>query len=143
MTDTHETQGRGAEGDELQAAYARWLAVGSRIGFGALVVSFFVYMTQALPPGIAPAELPRFWGLPYAQYIAQTGAPSGWQWALRLGESDLLNFVGVAILGSLTLVCYLRVLPIFARRRERAFVAICVLEIVVLAAAASGLFFMR
>lgn len=129
--------------DPLQEAYARWLAIGSRIGFAALVASFFVYMTQLLPPSVPPADLPRFWGLPYAQYIAQTGAPTGWQWALRLNQGDLLNFFGVAILGSLTLACYLRVLPIFARRRERAFVAICVAEIVVLLAAASGLFFLR
>lgn len=124
-----------------QEVYARWLAYGVRLGFGALVVSFIVYMTRLVPPGIRPEDLPRYWGLPVVEYVKATGAPTGWSWVWRLGESDLLNFVGVAILGSTTLICYLRMLPLFLRARARVFAAICIAEIAVLAAAASGLVF--
>jgi hypothetical protein len=127
-------------GDE-QELYARWLANGVRLGFAALVISFVVYLGGIIPPGIPPQDLPRYWGLPVAEYVAATGAPTGWSWLWRLGESDLLNFVGVGILGMTTLLCYLRVLPVFVRARERAFVAICLAEIVVLAVAASGMIF--
>jgi hypothetical protein len=126
---------------EEQLLYARWLAFGVRLGFGALVASFVVYLTQLMPPGIPPQELPRYWGLPVQEYIAATGAPTGWSWVLRLGQSDLLNFVGVAILGATTVLCYLHVLPFFLRRRERVLVAICILEIIVLVGAASGFMF--
>jgi hypothetical protein len=51
-----------------------------------------------------------------------------------------MNLAGVAILAACTLACYLRVLPIFARGGERAFVAVCIAEVVVLLAAASGIF---
>ncbi len=122
-----------------QRSYARWLAFGVSVGFGSLVVSFVVYMTRLLAPGIAPEQLPRYWGLPVAEYVKATGAPTGWSWVMRLGEGDLLNYVGFAILASVTMVCYLRMLPIYLRTRERAFAAICVAEIAVLAAAASGL----
>jgi hypothetical protein len=138
--DEHMTASR-TEVPEEQQLYARWLAFGVRLGFGALVTSFVIYLTQLVPPSIPPSELPRYWSLPVAEYIAATGAPTGWSWVMRLGESDLLNFVGVAILGSTTVLCYLHVLPLFLRRRERALVAICILEIIVLAGAASGFMF--
>ena len=124
-----------------QAVYARWLAVGVGLGFGSLVLSFVVYVSGILPPGIAPEMLPRYWSLPVAEYVKLTGAPTGWSWIRRLGEGDLLNFAGVAILGATTIACYLRMLPLFARARERILAAICAAEIVVLAAAASGLLF--
>jgi hypothetical protein len=127
--------------DAEQATYARWLAFGVYLGFGTLVASFVVYMARILPPGILPEDLPRYWGLPVAEYVKATGAPTGWSWVLRLGESDLLNFVGFAILASTTIACYARMLPVFLRARERVLAAICIAEIAVLAAAASGLLY--
>jgi hypothetical protein len=127
--------------DREQAIYARWLAFGVHLGFSALVVSFAVYMTRLIPPGIRPEDLPRYWGLPVAEYVKATGAPTGWSWLRRLGESDLLNFVGFAILASTTLLCYLRMLPVFLAKRERVLAVICIVEIVILAAAASGMVF--
>jgi hypothetical protein len=122
-----------------QRLYAGWLDLGARIGFVVLVASFVVYVTGLVPPGVAHAELPRYWSLPVTEYLAATGAPSGWGWIARLGESDLLNFVGVAILGMVTILCYARVLAAFVRSRERALAAICIAEIVVLVVAASGI----
>lgn len=123
-----------------QRHYADWLGVGTRLGFAALLATFVIYVTGIVPAGIAPADLPRYWSLAVADYVAATGAPTGWAWLARLGESDLLNFVGVALLGTVTIVCYARVLPLFLRTGERVFAAICVAEIVVLIAAASGIF---
>jgi hypothetical protein len=122
-----------------QRLYARWLDVGTKIGFAALVITFLVHAFELVPPGIALEHLPRYWHLPVDEFIAMTGAPRGWTWVARLGEGDLLNFVGVAILGLVTIVCYARVMPLFARNREWVFVAICLLEIAVLAAAAAGI----
>ena len=124
-----------------QAIYARWLSAGVGVGFVALLASFIAYVTGLVPPGIAPELLPSYWGLPVAEYVRATGAPTGWSWIRRLGEGDLLNFAGVAILGCTTIVCYLRLIPEFARSRRRLYVAICIAEIVVLGAAASGLVF--
>ena len=123
-----------------QRRYADWLDLGTRLGFAALVASFVIYVAGIVPPGIAPGDLPRYWSLPVADYIAATGAPTGWTWLARLGESDLLNFVGVAILGTVTILCYARVLPALWRAGERPLAAICAAEIVVLAAAAAGIF---
>ena len=124
-----------------QETYARWLAAGVGIGFVALVASFLAYVSGLVPPGIPPEMLPRYWNLPVAEYVRATGSPTGWSWIKRLGEGDILNFAGVAILGSATIVCYLRMVPVFAASKRRLYLAICVAEIVVLAAAASGLMF--
>lgn len=122
-----------------QVVYARWLDAGTRIGFLALVVTFFVHVFELVPPGIAHEHLPRYWHLPVEEFIALTGAPQGWAWVARLGEADLLNFIGIAILAGVTVVCYARLIPLFARARARVFVAICVAEIAVLLIAASGI----
>ncbi len=123
-----------------QEAYAGWLAWGTRLGFAALVATYFLYVTGILAPAIPLERLPALWGLSLGEYLAATHAPTGWSWVLHLGQGDLLNLVGVAILAASTIACYLRVLPIFVRGRERVFVAICVAEVAVLAAAAAGIF---
>lgn len=124
-----------------QKVYARWLAAGVATGFSLLVVSFVIYLSGILPPSIPPQMLPQYWGLPVAEYVKATGSPTGWSWVRRLGEGDLLNFAGVAILGATTIACYLRMLPLFIRTRQRLFAAICLAELAVLAAAASGLLY--
>ena len=132
------TEGRDYASPE-QRLYARWLDAGTRLGFVALVVTFLVHVFGLVPPGIALEHLPRYWHLPVEEFLRLTGAPTGWAWIARLGEGDLLNFAGVAILGLVTVACYARVLPLFARAGNRLFVAICVAEIAVLLAAAAGL----
>jgi hypothetical protein len=123
-----------------QRLYARWLDAGTKVGFVTLAATFLLYVLEAVPPGIPLEDLPRYWRLPVGEFVAATGAPTGWGWIVRLGEGDLLNFVGVAILGLVTVACYARVLPLFARAGNRLFVAIGVAEIVVLLAAAWGVF---
>jgi hypothetical protein len=121
-----------------EKAYARWLAVGGRIGFVALVISFFIYLFGIIPPGIPPTELPRYWSLPVADYLAATHAPTGWNWVWRLPQGDVLNFVGVAILGATSIACYFRLIVDYVREKDWLYVAICVAQIGVLLLAASG-----
>lgn len=123
-----------------QEAYAHWLAWGTRLGFAALVVSYLLYVTGIVAPAIPTERLPELWTLPLPEYLARTHAPTGWTWLGKIGNGDFLNLVGVAILAAATLACYLRVLPLFVRARQRAYVAICLVEIVVLVAAAAGIF---
>ena len=56
----------------------------------------------------------------------------------RLPQSDVLNFVGVAILGGTSIACYLRLIVDYVREKDWMYAAICVAQIVVLATAASG-----
>ena len=91
--------------------YARWLAVGTRIAFAVLLATFLVYMAGLADPLIPMQELARLWVLPVDRFVAATGAPTGWRWLGFLGKGDYLNFIGVAALAAISMVCYARVLP--------------------------------
>jgi hypothetical protein len=122
-----------------QRLYARWLDFGTRTGFVVLMAAFLAYVFEVVPPAIALDDLPRYWRLPVNEYLAATGAPTGWGWVRRLGSGDYLNFLGVALLGGVTIVCYLRLLPALLAKGERVFALLCALEIVVLLVAAAGI----
>lgn len=122
-----------------QRVYARWLDIGTRIGFIVLLASFVVLVLELVPPGVALEDLARHWHLPVDEFVRTTNAPTGWLWLGRLDEGDVLNYIGVAILAVMTIICYARVLPLFLGAHDRLFVAICVAEILVLLTAASGI----
>ena len=56
-----------------------------------------------------------------------------------LGKGDFLNFIGIAILGGVTIICYLAIIPTLLRKKDKAYVAMAFLEVIVLSLAASGI----
>lgn len=115
-----------------QHVYARWLDVGTRIGIVLLLASFTVYVFGLLDPHVPPAELVRLWSLPVERYVATTGAPTGWGWLQHLHQGDYLNFLGVAVFTTITVVCYGRIIPLLPRLHA----ALAATQIAVLLAAA-------
>ncbi|HEU4351649.1 MAG TPA: hypothetical protein VFR66_07205 [Burkholderiales bacterium] len=116
--------------------YARWLDVGTRLGFVALVASFVGYVLGALDPHVPPHELPLLWGLPVDHYVAAANAPTGWGWLAFVVKADYLNYVGVAILASVTLAAYARLVPVLVGQGARLRAGIAVLQVIVLLVAA-------
>ena len=127
-------------GEHEQALYARWLSAGTHIGLAVLAAGFILYVTGAFAPIVPFDRLPAVWSLPVDRYIALTGWPSGWGWLRSLGRADALSVGGVAVLSAVTIVCYARILPEFLRRGERVQAALALVQILVLLAAASGVF---
>jgi len=123
---------------DWRATYARWLEVGVRVGLFVLVASFAVYLLGILPASVPPESLPAVWNLPVSQYLERTGAPSGWGWISRLGQGDVLNMLGVAILSSVTIACYLRAIVPLLRKRERLLAGIAIAQAIVMLVAATG-----
>lgn len=123
--------------EQAQRVYAQWLERGTRAGYVLLVVVFALYVLGMLVPHVPLERLPELWRLSAAEYQAAAGAPAGWGWLGLLHRGDYLNYLGVVLLVTVTAACYLRVLPLLGR--ERAYFWIAVAELVVLAAAASGL----
>ena len=124
----------------FERIYASWLDVGTKISLAALVVAFLVYVLGLAAPWVPFAELPAVWSLPVERYLALTASPDGWGWIGLLKYGDYLNLAGVALLGSVSVACYLRVLPALLARGERLQAALALAQIVVLLAAASGIF---
>jgi hypothetical protein len=124
---------------ELRELYARWLDRASKAGFAIALVTFVVYAGGLVPSFIAPADLPRYWGLPVDRFIAATGAPQQWAWLGLIGYSDVLNLAAVALLVLVTPVCYARLLPKLFAQRDWLQLALACAQVTVLLVAASGL----
>jgi len=124
---------------EEQMVYAGVLNVGMWFGLFLLILTFVVYLSGVLPTFVPIDDLPRYWGMRVHEYNVQLHAPTGWGWTALVGKGDYLNFIGIAILSGLTILCYMVILPILIKKKDKAYVAIAIAEILVLSLAASGL----
>ena len=121
-----------------QALYARWLDWGTRAGLAVLIATFVAYLADWVAPHVPFEQLARVWSLPVDHYRAAIGAPAGWGWLALARHSDYANYAGIALLGLVSIVCYLRALPAFLARGDRIFALIAAAQIAVLALAAAG-----
>jgi|SRR3954447_15266304 len=124
-----------------QRIYARWLDIGTRIGLAMLVAGFAVYVFGVLDPHVPREALARLWTLPVDHYVAATGAPTGWDWLRHVGKGDYLNFLGISLFASMSIVCYARIVPTLLMEGDRLQGGLAIAQALILLAAASGLFF--
>ena len=115
-----------------QQLYARWLDIGTRVALVLLLLGFAVYVLGMLEAHVPPHELVRLWSLPVDRYVETTGAPIGWGWLGFLDKGDYLNFIGIALLATITIACYARIVPVLPRLQA----ALALIQIAVLLAAA-------
>ena len=115
--------------------YALWLDRMVRVAFVLTAAVFALYVLRALPAFVPLDALPSLWRLPLAQYLERSGAPVGWAWLPLVGRADYLNLAAVALFALMTLVCYLRVIPLLTRLQA----AFALAQVLVLLAAISGL----
>jgi hypothetical protein len=118
--------------------YARPLGVGRSIAFAGLVAGFLAYAFGWLPPVVPPDALPRVWTLPAAEFLRATGMPGGWSWIPLLDRGDVLTLAAIALLPAVPLAALLVLVPFYAARRDRIYLAIVLAQIAVIAVAASG-----
>ena len=124
---------------EEQVLYAKILNIGMLIGLVGLVVAFVLYASGILEPLIPLEKVQTYWILSVYEYLEQSGIQAGWAWFGNLQFGDMLNFLPIAFLSLLTIVCYTAIIPGLIRKKDTAYVVIAVLEIIVLAVAASGI----
>jgi hypothetical protein len=124
---------------EEQLTYANLLDKGMKIGLLILIVTFLIYLTGILKPHIPVSELPHYWGFSVHDYLENAQVEPGWAWLGLLGKGDFLNFIGIAFLAGVTIICYGRIVPILFRKKDTVFAVIAILEVLVLVLAASGL----
>jgi hypothetical protein len=121
-----------------QLRYALLLEWGTRAGLAVLAASFFAYVTGLLPAHVPLERLPQLWSLPVDQYLGLTRSPTGWGWLSLLHRSDALGLAGIAILAACSVAALLALVPLYARRRDTAFVVLCLIESFIVLLAASG-----
>ena len=136
-----------AEASDEQLLYAKILNVGMYLGLGILLATFALYLTGLLAPAVPIDELPNYWTLSAHEYLEAINHQFlhrdelvlGWDWIFVLDKGDFINFLGIAVLALVTIVCYLGILPTLFRKKDWIYGAIAVLEVLILVLAASGL----
>jgi hypothetical protein len=129
-----------------QLLYARVLEIGMYIGLVILFITFSLYVSGVLAPVVPLDQISSYWNQGVHEYLEAVNRdhlhmehpPTGWMWVTMLGKGDFLNFVGIAILGGITILCYLVIVPALLRKRDLAYLAMTLLEVLVLSLAASG-----
>ena len=136
-----------AEASDEQLLYAKILNVGMYLGLGILLATFALYLSGLLAPAVPIEELPNYWSLSAHEYLEAINHQFlhreelvlGWGWVFVLNKGDFINFLGIAVLALVTIVCYLGILPTLFRKKDWIYGAIAVLEVLILVLAASGL----
>jgi hypothetical protein len=124
---------------EEQLAYAKLLDTGMKLGLLMLVISFAIYVLGIFTPHVPVSDLPKYWSMPVKEYLKATDIHTGWTWIHMLGKGDFLNFIGIAFLSSVTIFCYIRIIPILFKKKDTIYGVLAIIEVLVLVLAASGI----
>uniref|UniRef100_UPI00405688EB hypothetical protein n=1 Tax=Candidatus Electronema sp. TaxID=2698783 RepID=UPI00405688EB len=132
---------------EEQMLYAAWLEKGMLLGLALIVISFGLYVFGIIEPVIPLDELSKYWGLSVKEYLSAVNsnllhmehAPTGWAWMTLIGKGDYMNFLPIAILSGITILCYAVIVPVFKRKGDKAYMIMSIAEVVILTLAASGI----
>jgi hypothetical protein len=122
-----------------QLAYAQLLDIGMKLGMAIIVVTFIIYAFGILEPNIAFDDLPNQWEKSAEEYVEDNGEITGWAWVNHLDQGDFFNFIGIAFLASVSIFCYIRILPMLLGKKDYIYAALAFTEVVVLVLAASGI----
>ena len=135
-----EKPGASLEPTPEQTRYAAVLEKGMYVGLACLFITFVLYVSGIMQPHVPLENLSEHWAKPVHEYLHDAEIETGWAWVTMLGYGDFVNFIGVAILGGVTILCYLAIIPLLLKRKETIYAILAFLEVVVLLAAASGIF---
>lgn len=132
---------------EEQLQYAAILEKGMYAGLALMVITFALYVLRILPPIVPRSEISIYWSMPVHDYLVAINTnflhwehlPTGWSWVKLLGYGDFLNFLPVAILAGVTILCYIVITPGLFARGDKAMAFMAIAEAVILSLAASGL----
>ena len=124
---------------EAQILYANILNAGMLIGLISLVLIFILYVTGIFTPFIPLEKVQTYWVLSVHEYLEKSGVQVGWAWFGELQYGDMLNYIPIAFLSLLTIICYITLIPGLIRKKDTTYTIIAILEIIVLLVAASGI----
>ena len=115
-----------------QIIYANLLLLGMVTGIIVMMITYAIYVTGFLPPHVDVNLISANWGKGIHEYLEITHSPHGWGWVGLLLKGDFLNYIGFALLGLMTIFCYLVLVRGFIRKNDWIYAAISLLEILVL-----------
>jgi hypothetical protein len=136
MVDQHDAK---LQATPEQILYANILNKGMYVGLAILFITFAIYAFGIMKPYIPLDEISHYWGYSVHEYLEHAEIGTGWSWVGMLKYGDFLNFIGIAILAGVTIICYLAIVPLLLRSNDKVYAILALIEAVVLALAASGI----
>ena len=127
------------EAGSEQLLYARILEIGMFIGLVILLITYALYMIGIPKPYIPHAEVPNYWTLNVNDYLHDAKIHAGWAWLGMLKYGDFLNFIGIAFLAGVSIICFASIVPTLLKNGDTVYAVLCVLEVIILCVAASGI----
>lgn len=122
-----------------QITYSNILFWGAWGGIALMTITYLIYLTHLLPPQVDVNMVIANWDKGVQEYLEITKSPHGWGWVLLLSKGDFINFLGIAFLALLTVICYLVLFVGYVKKNDKIYATIAILEVLVLVLAASGL----
>ena len=127
--------------------YANVLEKGMYLGLGLMICTFFLYIFGFLEPVIPLNRIDSYWNQPVRDYLVQVNMeflgweklPLSWSWVELIEYGDFLNFLPVALLSGVTILCYLVIVPGMFKRKDYWMAIIAIAETLILSLAASGI----
>lgn len=121
-----------------QRRYSTYLLYGAWLGMGIMLLTYALYLSGAVKPYVPLEDVTEYWSQSSQQYLSRGEVPAKWGWIKLVGYGDFINFVGIALMGLLTVGGLLMLLVAYVRRRDWPFIAIVFVQLLVLAASISG-----
>lgn len=125
--------------NRIQLTYANVLSWASTLGMIFVAAGYLVYVFQLLPSAVSPAEIAMNWHLRAAEFHNAVPVPSGWDWIAEWNRGDVLSYLSIIYLSSVTMLCLIVIVPLFIREKDRNYTLIALLQVLVLVFAATGI----
>ena len=122
-----------------QILYAKILEWGMYSGLLILFITFALYTFGIMDPYIPMDKISNYWSMNVHDYLEHAGIKDGWGWVGMITYGDFVNFIGIAILAGVTIICYAAIVPTLLKNKDIVYAILAVLEVVILTAAASGI----
>jgi hypothetical protein len=122
-----------------QVVYANLLEKGMLLGLVLVLLTYGIYVLGLMKPLVSMESITKNWTMNVHDYLAQCGIKPGWAWLSLVGYGDFLNFIGIALLAGITMICFLAIIPVLWKENDRLYAFFAFLEAVILGVAASGI----
>jgi len=122
-----------------QMVYANLLEKGMYLGLLILLITYLLYVFGIMKPYIPVNDVPKYWTMGVSDYLHHCNIQAGWAWIRMVYYGDFINFVGIAMLAGVTLVCFLAIVPVLWKNGDKLYAYFGLLEALILGLAASGI----
>ena len=122
-----------------QILYAGILEKGMYLGLLMLFITYALYVFGIMDPYIPLDKISDYWSMNVHDYLEHAEIKNGWAWLGMLKYGDFINFIGIALLAGVTIICYAAIVPTLLKSKDTVYAILAVLEVVILSAAASGI----